>query len=209
MRKVDEGNVQNYWGFAGAYYFLPLASVNAQLKDFGYTSGFTNAMAVGLDRGGKVRSDEFIFPFVTYLSLHYLLPQEISTANDSLRMKLNGYNFQFDFLGLDYSNSDHATLTAGIAWAFGRLKATQTGDVGSSVFTNGYFAPQIRMEFNYRFGKYFYVGVRAAYRLDVTKPGWTETGITSPHLVNTKLDGAMMGAFIGFKGISFFSDFED
>ena len=143
LRRVDDKSVQNYWAISGADYMLPLSTVNSQLYTIGFASGFNNAMAVGLDRFGEATSDEFTFPFVTYLSYHYLMPQEISTANDSLHMKLNGYNCQFDFLGLDYLKSDHALLTAGIAWAFGRLKATETSVAGKTIFINSYFAPEL------------------------------------------------------------------
>jgi hypothetical protein len=196
--KVDTENSHNYWGAAGAYYMLNMTNLNSQLKTWGFNTGFGNAMAVGIDRGGEATSDEFKFPFVTYLSYHYLLPQEISSVGDSLKMKLNGYNCQFDFLALNYLNSETASFTAGIAWAFGRLKATENVPGGTTTFINSYFAPQIRTELNFRLGDHFYVGARASYRFDVTKTAWTKSGINSPDLAPTSLSGAMFGAFIGF-----------
>lgn len=196
--QIDEDHVHSYAGLAGAYYFLPLASVNAQLSSWGFKSGFTNAIGVGIDRGGEARSNRFKLPFVTYVSYHYLLPQEISTSGDSSKMKLNGYNFQFDFLGANYLNSEKVSLTAGIAWAFGRLKATENTSQGTTTFINGYFAPQLRAEFNVRIGDHFYLGARASYRYDVTKTGWKKSGVNNPDLVPTNMSGTMVGAFVGY-----------
>jgi hypothetical protein len=197
--KVDTENSHNYTAAAGAYYFLPLGSLNAQLRSYGFTTGFTNAIGVGIDRGGEATSDQFKFPFVTYLAFHYLLPQEISAHNDSLKMKLNGYNFQFDFLAFNYLNSETMSFTAGIAWAFGRLKATENSPAGTTTFLDKYFGPQLRTEFNVCLGEHFYIGARASYRYDLTKTSWSRSGVASvDDLPATQLSGAMVGVFIGY-----------
>ena len=195
----DTYNQHSYWGAAGAYYFLPLASLNSQLSSYGFTSGFTAAKGVGIDRGGEASSDKLKLPVVIYLSYHYLLPQEISSHNDSLKMKLNGYNFQFDFMGFNFLNSEQFSFTAGLAWAFGRLKATENSPTGTTTYLDKYFGPQLRTEFNVMLGNHFYIGARASYRADVTKTGWSRSGVTTnPDLVGTRLSGMMAGAFIGF-----------
>ena len=196
----DMTDRHSYWGAAGAYYFLPLGSLNSQISTYGFSKGFTNATAVGIDHGGEATSDKFKLPFVSYLSFHYLLPQEItSTLNSSDKMKLNGYNFQFDFLAWNYLKSEQFSFTAGLAWAFGRLKVTENSPAGTTTFLDKYFAPQLRTEFNIMLGNHFYMGIRASYRVDVTKTGWTRSGIASaPDLPGTRLSGGMVGAFIGF-----------
>ena len=136
---------------------------------------------------------------MTYLGYHYLLPQEITTGGDSLKMKLNGYNFQFDFLGWNYLNNDGMNFSLGLGWAFGRLKATENSSAGTTTFKNTYFAPELRMEYNVLLGEHFYIGARAAYRFDLTNTSWSREGVTStPNLPSTQMHGAMVGAFVGF-----------
>lgn len=197
--KVDTENSHSYTGLAGAYYFLPLASVNEQLMSYGFKNGFKNAIGVGIDRGGEASSDQFKLPFVTYMAFHYLLPQDLSAHGDSLKARLNGYNFQFDFLGWNYLNSETMSFTAGIAWAFGRLKVTEKSPVGTTTFLDKYFGPQLRTEFNVMLGDHFYLGARASYRFDLTKTAWSREGVASAEdLAPTQMNGTMVGAFIGY-----------
>ena len=106
------------------------------------------------------------------LSFNYLLPQEVTSSNDSVKFKLNGYNFQFDLVSFDFLQSDNIVLTGGLAWAFGRLKMTETLGSNVTTFTNPYFDPQLRLEFHVRLGDHFYIGLRGAYRYDWGKTAW-------------------------------------
>ena len=179
------------------YYFLPLASVNSQLGAEGFKSGFNHAIGVGLEGCGTSPIQNMNSTEVLYLSFHYLLPQEITDATGLLKSKLNGYNAQFDIVGFNFVHSDNVILTAGLAWAFGRLKLTETDGSNTTTYINKYFAPQLRAEFSVRLGSSFYMGVRASYRDDITHTGWKKTGALAPDLPGTRLSGTMAGVFIG------------
>ncbi len=189
-------DADSYIVASGGYYFLPIASLNSQLSTMGIKKGFGNATGLGLDYGYQADEDETINGFFSY---HYLLPQNISTPDNSLKFRLNGYNAQFDLGSYDWVATDNITLTGGIAWSFGRLKATENSPQGTTTFTNKYIAPEYRLEFNVRLGGFFYAGIRYAYRDDISKTGWKRSGVESvPDLTGTRLSGTMLGAFIGF-----------
>jgi hypothetical protein len=188
--------IHGYRGLAGGYYFLPIASLNEHIMYRGASTGFTNAIGVGYDRGWLYTTPELEGRYLTaFLSFHYLLPQEVKS--DSASFKLNGYNAQFDLLGWNFIGSDQVTITGGLAWAFGRLKMTEDEAGAVTKFTNPYFAPEARLEFNVRLGDHFHVGVRGAYRHDITKTSWKRSGSASD-LPGTRLSGTMAGAFIGW-----------
>lgn len=203
--KVGEAKPQeatethSYFAAAGAYYFLPLASLNAHLSTLGINTGFTNAIGLGLDRGWNTSTSKLTHSVTGLMSFHYLLPQQISGRNDSLKVSLNGYNAQFDLLGANFLKSQTLTLTGGLGWAFGRLKTTEDFSGTKTVFLNKYFAAEGRLEFAVRFAEHFHIGARYAYRADLTKTRWTRTGDTSAaDLPGTNMSGTMVGAFIGY-----------
>jgi hypothetical protein len=132
------------------------------------------------------------------LSFHYLIPQHFSNANDSLKVSFNGYNSQFDLLGADVVKSEKITVTGGLGWAFGRIKVTEESAPGKSTFLNKYFAPEGRFECNVRLWEHFYIGLRYAYRADITKTRWTKSGVNTVDLPATNMSGTMLGAFIGY-----------
>ncbi|HEU4717339.1 MAG TPA: hypothetical protein VFU15_05890 [Bacteroidia bacterium] len=191
-------DVKSYWlGPGFGYYFLPMASVNAQLGGYGVKTGFGNAMGVGLDYSAHVSNDRLPRGGSSLYSFHYLLPQTVK-AGDSLTFRLGGYAAQFDIFSFDFLSPENMTLVAGLSWAFGQLKVTETTKGGTTTCKNPYFAPEFRTEFSMRLGDHFFFGLRGAYRADISKTGWKESGINNPALTGTKLSGWMTGAFIGF-----------
>jgi hypothetical protein len=189
----------NYWAVSGAYYFLPLASLNAQMETMGFTKGFSSAMSIGLDYGGHFSTTRYNAGTCSLYSFHMLMPQRISSANDSIEFLMKGYAAQFDLLNLDFVETQKITVTIGLAWAFGRVKLVQETRGGSSSFYNSYFGPQLRTEFTGWIGKHLAVGVRAAYRHDWTRTGWKATGmVRSQSPAGTRWSGTSVGAYIGF-----------
>ena len=190
-----------YLAFAGAKYYLPVASLNSQLKTMGTSTGFADAKALGVDAGYKTdgsSSSGFSGKITGLLSFHYLQKQNISSPGDSLKFTLGGYNMQFDWASFEWLGSDNFTLTGGLAWAFGRLKVTENTAQGTTTFFNKYVGPEFRLEMNIRLGGFFYAGVRYAYRYDFSKTGWTRSGINNADLTGTRLSGTMIGFFVGF-----------
>ena len=194
-----EGMLTHRYLAAGmGYYFLPIASLNAQLSDMGIKTGFANAIGLGLDYGTKTTTAKLERGLTSLFSYHYLLPQDVSTSDQALKFSLNGYNAQFDLVSGSWLNSDKLTLMGGLGWAFGRLKVTEESSTGETVFLNKYFAPEFRMEFNVRLLNHLYVGIRYAYRKDWTTSGWSRSGAYAPMLGGTNMSGSMAGAFIGY-----------
>lgn len=187
--------------FAGSfnYYFLPMASVKARYTNAGVsmTDG-TMMMGVGIDRGYNTLTNKLDNGITGLLSFHYLIPEHFNSPGDSIKVTFNGYNAQFDLLGANFVKSNTITLTGGLGWAFGRVKVTEETAAGKAVFLNKYFAPEGRFEFNVRFAEHFYVGLRYAYRADITKTRWTRTGANTQDLPGTNMSGTMIGAFIGY-----------
>lgn len=187
--------------FAGSfnYYFLPMASVKARYTNAGVSMpDGTMMMGVGLDRGYNTLTNKLDNGITGLLSFHYLIPEHFNSANDSIKVSFNGYNAQFDLLGANFIKSNTITLTGGLGWAFGRVKVTEETALGKATFFNKYFAPEGRVEFNVRFAEHFYLGLRYAYRADITKTRWTRSGVNSQDLPGTNMSGTMVGAFIGY-----------
>jgi hypothetical protein len=197
---VKAQNDYYFCASAGKYY-LPLASLNEQLKGMGTTSGFGNANGFGVDWGYKTiynSSSSFSGDVTGILTYNYLMPQKISSAGDSVKFQLNGYNMQLDWASFQWFGNDNITFTGGLAWAFGRLKVTENSAKGTTTYLNKYIGPEFRLEFNVRLADFFYVGLRYAYRDDITKTGWKKSGVDNPDLTGTRMSGTMIGAFIGF-----------
>lgn len=189
----------NYTAGSFGYYFLPMGSVKAHYAAMGVNMGDgTQMIGVGLDRGYNTLTNKLDNGITGLFSFHYLLPQHFSNANDSIKVSFNGYNAQFDLLGANFVKSQTMTLTGGLGWAFGRVKVTEETASGKSTFLNKYFAPEGRLEFNVRFAEHFYIGVRYAYRADITKTRWVRTGPNTTDLPTTNMSGTMIGAFIGY-----------
>ncbi|MCX6310099.1 MAG: hypothetical protein NT084_00480 [Bacteroidetes bacterium] len=187
-----------YFAAGCSYYFLPLASVNAQLESMGLKKGFTSAIGLGLDRGYASVTSKLTHAVTGLMSFHYLLPQESGSAGDSIKATLNGYNAQFDLLGANFLKSQTVTFTGGLGWAFGRLKLTENKNGAKTTFLDKYFAPELRVEFNVRLADHFFIGLRYAYRYDVTKKSWSVSGANPTNLAATDMSGTMIGAFIGY-----------
>lgn len=187
-----------YWAAGASYYFLPLASVNAQLESMGLKNGFTSAIGLGIDRGYSTMTSKLNHAVTGMTSFHYLLPQALNSPGDSLKATLNGYNAQFDLIGANFLKSEIITLTGGIGWAFGRLKLIENNLGAKTTYLNKYFAPELRLEFNVRFAEHFFIGLRYAYRYDLTKKSWSRSGASSQNLPSTDMSGTMVGAFIGY-----------
>lgn len=184
---------------AASYYFLPAASLNVQMKSLGTTSGFANPIGLGIDYGGHYSTARHDPGACSLYSLHLLFPQEIRSANDSIRFMMKGYSAQFDFANVDFVESQRVTFTIGLAWAFGRLKVVEETEGGSSSFYNSCFAPQLRTELTCWPAKHFAIGIRAAYRHDISKTGWKQTGAARPDpLAGTRLSGTTVDFYIGF-----------
>ncbi|CAN5300828.1 hypothetical protein BH09BAC5_BH09BAC5_00590 [soil metagenome] len=189
----------SYFGAGVGYYFLPMANVNAHFADLGVSIANTTQMiGVGIDRGYNTVTSKFSHGVTGLMSFHYLLPQKFNGVGDSVKVSFNGYNAQFDLLGANFVKSEIITLTGGLGWAFGRVKVTEETNAGKTVFLNKYFAPEGRFEFNVRFAEHFFIGLRYAYRADITKSRWTKSGVNSPDLPGTNMSGTMIGAFIGY-----------
>ena len=189
----------NYFAGSFNYYFLPMASVNAHYTAMGVSMpDQTLMMGVGLDRGWNTITSKLDHAVTGLLSFHYLIPQHFNNANDSIKVSFNGYNAQFDLLGANFVKSEIITLTGGLGWAFGRVKVTEEIGSAKTTYLNKYFAPEGRFEFNVRFLEHFYVGVRYAYRADITKTLWMRSGSSSQDLPTTNMSGTMVGAFIGY-----------
>lgn len=197
---VPEATETHSYTAAGfGYYFLPMAGVKAHYTDMGVNAaGQTMMMGVGIDRGYNTITNKLDHGITGMLSFHYLLPLNFKSAGDSVKVAFNGYNAQFDLLGANYLQSEIFTLTGTLGWAFGRIKVTEETPAGKSVFLNKYFAPEGRFEFNVRLAEHFYLGVRYAYRADITKTRWTRTGANTKDLPGTNMSGTMLGAFIGY-----------
>ncbi|MDQ3110451.1 MAG: hypothetical protein M3R17_11205 [Bacteroidota bacterium] len=189
----------NYFAGSFNYYFLPMASVKARYTALGVDMpDGTMMIGVGLDRGYNTITNKLDNGITGLLSFHYLLPQHFSNANDSIKVSFNGYNAQFDLLGINFVKSEIITVTGGLGWSFGRVKVMEEIGGAKTTFLNKYFAPQGRFEFNVRFLEHFYIGVRYAYRADITKTRWTRTGVNSQDLQGVNMSGTMIGAFIGY-----------
>ncbi|HET6992809.1 MAG TPA: hypothetical protein VFJ43_15855, partial [Bacteroidia bacterium] len=117
--------VHAYFAAGGAYYMLSLNEVNDHLSLMGIKTGFQNAIGVGLERGYTTVTSKLTHAVTGMIAFHYLLPQHLSSAGDSIKESLNGYNAQFDFLGANFLKSEKVNLTAGLGWAFGRVKVTE------------------------------------------------------------------------------------
>jgi hypothetical protein len=188
----------SYFAAGGAYYFLPLDQVNDHLNVMGIKTGFQNAIGVGLERGYSTVTSKLTHAITGMLAFHYLLPQHVNSPGDSVKATLNGYNAQFDLIGANFLKSEKTTLTAGLGWAFGRLKLTENAGSTKTIFLNKYFAPELRFEFNVRLADHFYIGIRDAYRFDITNPAWLKNGPSGLNINTTKMNGNMVGAFIGY-----------
>ena len=197
---VPEAQETHSYTAAGfGYYFLPMASVKAHYSDMGVkATGQTTMMGIGIDRGYNTITSKLDHGITGMLSFHYLLPLKFNSPGDSVKVAFNGYNAQFDLLGANFLKSDKLTLTGTLGWAFGRIKVTEETLAGKATFLNNYFAPEGRFEFNVRMAEHFYIGVRYAYRGDITKTRWTRTGVNTPNLPFTNMSGTMLGAFIGY-----------
>ena len=196
--RAQSGDKSFYIGPGASYNMLPIASLNAQIHDFGFSSGFANPIGVGIDYGGHYTSDKVCA--TSLYSFHWLLPQDISLSDTTgnFSMKMKGYLAQFDIFNFDFVRADNICFTAGLAWAFGRIRVDESSPAGSTTFTNTFFAPQFRTEFNVKLGGHFYIGARAAYRDDVTKSAWAQSGIHATDLAPTNFSGWTFGGFIGF-----------
>jgi hypothetical protein len=188
----------SYFAIGGAYYMLPLTDVNHHLDLMGIKTGFDNAIGVGLERGYTTITSKLSHAVTGMFAFHYLLPQHLSSPGDSVKESLNGYNAQFDLLGANFLKSEKMVLTTSLGWAFGRLKVTENEGANKTIFLNKYFAPEIRFEYNVRLADHFYVGVRDAYRFDLTNPNWSRDGADMLNINQTKMHGNMFGAFIGY-----------
>lgn len=189
----------NYTAGSFNYYFLPMASVKARYTNVGVSMpDETQMIGVGIDRGYNTLTNKLNNGVTGLLSFHYLIPQHFRNANDSIKVSFNGYNAQFDLLGANFLKSHTLTLTGGLGWAFGRVKVTEETAAGKTIHLNKYFAPEGRLEFNIRFLDHFYVGVRYAYRADITKTRWVRSGPQTTDLPTTNMSGTMIGAFIGY-----------
>jgi hypothetical protein len=189
----------SYWAGGFGYYFLPMASVKAHYSDMGVNAaGQTMMIGVGIDHGYNTITSKLDHGVTGLLSFHYLLPLDFKRPDDSVKVAFNGYNAQFDLLGANLLKSQTLTLTGSLGWAFGRIKVTEETLAGKTTFLNKYFAPEGRFEFNVRLAEHFYLGVRYAYRADITKTRWTKSGVNSKDLPATNMSGTMLGAFIGY-----------
>ena len=198
--KTPTATETHYYFAAGfGYYFLPMASVKARYTSVGVNMpDGTMMMGFGVDRGYSTLTSKLTHSVTGLFSFHYLLPERFSDAKDSIKVAFNGYNAQFDLLGANFVKSQIITLTGGLGWAFGRIKVTEETAAGKSTFLNKYFAPEGRFEFNVRLAEHFYIGLRYAYRADITKTRWTRSGSNTQDLPTTNMSGTMIGAFIGY-----------
>jgi hypothetical protein len=199
LKTPEAEETHSYWAAGFGYYFLPMANVKAHFNDHGViANGQTEMIGLGIDRGYNTITSKLSHSITGLLSFHYLLPLNFKSADDSVKVAFNGYNAQFDLLGANFLKSQKFTLTGTLGWAFGRIKVTEETFAGKTIFLNKYFAPEGRFEFNVRMADHFYLGVRYAYRADITKTRWTKTGVNSKDLPGTNMSGTMLGAFIGY-----------
>ncbi len=189
----------SYTGAGFGYYYLPFASLDAHFSGLGVnTDAASMMMGFGIDRGHNTLTSKLTHSVTSLMSFHYLLPLEFNSLNDSLKVRFNGYNAQFDLFGINFVKSQMVTFTGGLGWAFGRIKVTEEAATGKSVFLNKYFATEGRIELNVRLIEHFYIGARYAYRADLTKTRWTRTGANAKDLPGVNMSGTMIGAFIGY-----------
>ncbi|MCU0435022.1 MAG: hypothetical protein MUC87_16310 [Bacteroidia bacterium] len=192
-----KGGMQ-YIGPAAGFYVLPIASLNSQIMQSGFSKGFDgNAMYIGLDRAKLSHvSQGKEFNAATLLTFHYLLPQTISDS--SREMTLGGWNMQYDGSSFDFISSRKVVFTAGLGWTWGRTKIVSNDAAGETVYTNPYFIPMVRSELSFTLFERVTIGARAAYRHDWSKTGWRRKSGNGGDLPGTRLSGGMYGAFIAF-----------
>jgi hypothetical protein len=207
--EIDTTGDDYYLCASSGYYFIPIASINSQLSKLGQLStpgikqGFTNPVGVGFDFVHKSKSRITIAGLFSY---NYLFPQHMHITNNSWKFTLKGYNLQLDLVSFDWVKSDKITLTGGLACVYGRLMLIQDSRC-ETVSTNSYIGPEVRIEFNYRLGDQYYIGVRSAYRYDVSSTDWKISypnflagcGSTGISLGGTHLSGIMIGLCIAME----------
>ena len=110
-----------------------------------------------------------------HVSYSQIIPQKIQ-VNDTINGKINGFNFSWNFYGLDLTpKSKYSSIILGAGFNTGRLRI-KSDSLRSQ--KNPFFAPAIF--FNPRlFIGHFSFGFRADYQFDISKTGWRSVNLSN------------------------------
>lgn len=125
-----------------------------------------------------------------HLSYSQIIPQKIQ-LNDSIAGKINGFNFSFNYYGIDITpKSTISSLMFGLGFNAGRLRIITDSYKG---LKNPFFAPALFFNPRFFIGN-FVIGLRADFQFDITSKNWRsvliskkQTNISAPKFNQTAL----------------------
>jgi hypothetical protein len=188
---------QIIFGLSVGQYEFRANGLNNQLSDWGlqlfhnyyYTTGLTYAGPVSFDRMGN---------FDAAFTFEGIVNQEISTPNDSLRLRLQGWHLTTSIFGVDLVPGDVVALVVGPGFDWGTLKIKRITNGGESKYKNPFVAPMARADLRFTFGR-LAIGGRAMYRFDITSGAWKRKTAGMPELRATKNTGPAFEVYLGLR----------
>jgi hypothetical protein len=149
-------------------------------------------LGIGLENiGNNSKHSDVIGSFL------YILPQTISAGpNDSLELKMRGWNWTTSIFGYDFIKGETVALVLGPSVTWGNLKMRRTENGQKTRYTNPFVAPGGRAELRIVIGN-FMIGARATYRYDITHSLWKRKDNLMPVMPGYKNNGLGYFGYIG------------
>lgn len=176
------------------------------LNDFFYQKSYSKLnpqiQSIGLEWSGVIENEMYWFYNLNWT------PAISAQLNDSIRLRLSGYNTSLDF-GYDFIEANAVDIAPTLGFGFQQLKLkvlkTQNIDSMAYAFNEGDYkiyrnsAPTLNAMLNLRFNiGGFTIGFAGGYVLDCSSPKWRYNGKFLSDSPKTSVSGVVANVSIGF-----------
>lgn len=176
------------------------------LNDFFYQKSYSKLspqiQSFGFEWSGVIENEMYWFYNLNWT------PAISAQLNDSIRLRLSGYNSSLDF-GYDFVEANGVDIAPTLGFGFQQLKLkvlkTQNIDSMSYAFNEGDYkiyrnsAPTVNAMLNLRFNiGGFTIGFAGGYVLDCSSPKWRYNGKFLSDSPKTSVSGVVANVSIGF-----------
>ncbi len=199
---TSEGDVKLNLCFLG---YGQLININP-LNDFFYQKSYSKLspqiQSIGFEWSGVIENEMYWFYNLNWT------PAMSAQLNDSIRLRLSGYNTNLDF-GYDFIEANAVDIAPTLGFGFQQLKLkvlkTQSIDSLAYNFNEGDYriyrnsAPTVNAMLNLRFNiGGFTIGFAGGYVLDCSSPKWRYNGKFLSDSPKTSVSGVVANVSIGF-----------
>ncbi len=197
----DEGTIVNVC-FLGYGQLVNLDPLNDFFYQKSYTKLNPQIQSIGFDWSGVIENEMYWFYNLNWT------PAISAQLNDSIRLRLSGWNTNLDF-GYDFIEANAVDLAPALGFGFQQLKLKvlkiQNIDSMAYAFNEGDYkiyrnsAPTINAMLNLRFNiGDFTIGLAGGYVLDCSSPKWRYNGKFLSDSPKTSVSGVLANVSIGF-----------